>query len=213
MKKVNRAILATLVISLIMLAGCAEKSNVMEKNIIDIKSGTDDGEVFLFRDSHSNNTGMVMSGGDVPTVVGLFISSSKENITGRAIYRFNLSEWKGGNLTFHVKCVQKYGNPGEVEVYISKDKGPLPSNMPEMKNISYLWNLSDGELVSSSYPKENEWMTVTIPSDKINAVMNSDYITLIIKLKNENIKSNRDYYVFSTSEYNHGSSKPYLSEN
>jgi len=212
MKKFNVTVFSSGIIIILLLCGCVEKEKGEEENIIEISAGTDDGGVSILTDLLPNNFGMVMGSGDIPVMVGLFTSGGGDNLTGRAIYRFNLSEWKGGNITFHVKCIQKYGSPGNVDIYVSHDLGTLPSYPSEIEDVSYLWNLSDGMLISTYTPQADKWMEVLIPSDKINAILTDDYLTIVIKLEDENIGSNSDYYVFSTSEYNHGASKPYLTE-
>jgi len=212
MKNFRVLIFTFSIIAILLLSGCVKKHGEKE-NIIEISSGRDDGGIFILTDSLPHILGTANGGGDIPAIVGLFTSGNGKNLTGRAIYRFNMSSWNGRNLTFHLKCIQKYGNPGDVEVYISNDSGSLPPYPSEMKNVSVLWNLvNSGKLISTYAPRSEKWMEVLIPSYTINARIDNGYLTIVLKLKNEDIGSNNDYYVFSTYEYNHGSSKPYLSE-
>ncbi|RLF64354.1 MAG: hypothetical protein DRN31_00425 [Thermoplasmata archaeon] len=212
MKNFRMLIFAFSVIAILLLSGCVKKHSGKE-NIMEISSGRDDGAVFIFTDSLPNISGMVSGGGNVPVTVGLFTLGNGKNLTGRAIYRFNMSNWEGGDLTFHLKCIQKYGNPGDVEIYVSNDSGSLPLYSSEMKKVSLLWNLANsGKLVSTYAPQSEKWMEILIPSFVVNARIDNGYLTIILKLKNEDIGSNSDYYAFSTYEYNRGASKPYLIE-
>ncbi|HEC86837.1 MAG TPA: hypothetical protein ENI49_03090 [Thermoplasmatales archaeon] len=109
--------------------------------------------------------------------------------------------------------MEKKGNPGNLEVYITNDSGSLPMNPSEMSDVSDTWNLiSGGEKIASLTPSSGQWIDVAIPSSAIEPkVTENGYITIMLMLENENLDSNADYYALSTYEYYQGSAKPYLS--
>jgi len=209
--------LTCLVIGVVLLAGCNEEKQVQpsSENIkIEIKTGADDGGVVALTDLLPDNVfGIVNGGGDQPFMVGLFTSGGGDNLTGRGIYRFDISEYKNKSFTFHVKCVEKHGNPGSLEVYLTNDSGPLETNPSNMSDISQIWNLINfGEKVATITPVSGGWITVSISSAMVKSWVTDDgYITIMLKLGNENLGSNNDYYGLSTYEYSQGSAKPYLS--
>ena len=206
-------IIGAVVVS-ILLTGCEESSNPAPGTTkIEIKTGTDDGGVVALTDILPESVfGTLNGGGDQPFMVGLLTSGGGDNLTGRAIYRFNISGYENENLTFHVKCVEKKGNPGNLEVYITNDSGSLPMNPSEMSDVSGIWNLISGrEKITTITPSSGQWIDVAIPSSAIEPkVTESGYITIMLKLENENLGSNADYYALSTYEYYQGSAKPYL---
>ncbi|RLF40822.1 MAG: hypothetical protein DRN12_04545 [Thermoplasmata archaeon] len=207
------------VIFSILLAGCEENqesSNEIPSNQvkIEVKTGGDDGGVVALTDLLPETVFGVLNGGsDQPFMVGLFTSGGGDNLTGRAIYRFDISGYENKGFIFHVKCVDKSGNPGDLEVYLINDSGSLPSTSSEMSDVSEVWNLVErGEKITTVAPSSGQWITVDIPSSAIESkVTESGYITIMLKLKNEDLSSNMDYYSLSTYEYLQGSAKPYLS--
>ena len=209
--------LTCLVIGVVLLAGCNEEKQVQpsSENIkIEIKTGADDGGVVALTDLLPDNVfGIVNGGGDQPFMVGLLASGGGDNLTGRGIYRFDISEYKNKSFTFHVKCVEKHGNPGSLEVYLTNDSGPLETNPSNMSDISQIWNLINfGEKVATITPASGGWITVSISLAMVKSWVTDDgYITIMLKLGNENLGSNNDCYSFSTYEYSQGSAKPYLS--
>ena len=82
-----------------------------------------------------------------------------------------------------------------------------------MSDISQIWNLINfGEKVATITPVSGGWITVSISSAMVKSWVTDDgYITIMLKLGNENLGSNNDYYGLSTYEYSQGSAKPYLS--
>ena len=207
--------LTCLVIGVVLLAGCNEEKQVQPSSEnIKIKTGADDGGVVALTDLLPDNVfGIVNGGGDQPFMVGLLASGGGDNLTGRGIYRFDISEYKNKSFTFHVKCVEKHGNPGSLEVYLTNDSGPLETNPSNMSDISQIWNLINfGEKVATITPVSGGWITVSISSAMVKSWVTDDgYITIMLKLGNENLGSNNDYYGLSTYEYSQGSAKPYLS--
>ncbi len=157
--------------------------------------------------------GVLNGGSDQPFMVGLYRSGGGDNLTGRAIYRFNILGYEDKSFIFHVKCVDKKGNPGDIEVYLVNDSGSLPSTPSEMSDVSEVWNLVEsGEKITTVTPVSGQWFTVNIPSSMVESkISENGYITIMLKLGNEDLNSNMDYYSLSTYEYLQGSAKPYLS--
>ena len=207
-------IVGAIVVSML-IAGCEESNNPSSGAIkIEIKTGADDGGVVALTDILPESVfGVINGGGDQPFMVGLLTSGGGDNLTGRAIYRFDISGYENKSLTFYVKCVEKRGNPGNLEIYVTNDSGSLPTSPSEMSDVSDTWNLiSGGEKIATLTPSSGQWIDVAIPSSAIESkVTENGYITIMLKLENENLGSNEDYYALSTYEYYQGSAKPYLS--
>ena len=204
-----------LTVGILFLSGCEESSpNVTNNNEtkIELKNSSDDGYMEILTDVIESTFGTIILESDQPLIVGL-ITGGDNNLTARGIFRFDLSEWNGSDLLFHVKCVGKGGNPGEIEVYLTNDSGILAQS-GEMENISETWHLVDGgEKLSELSPSLGNWIEVPIPKDKITAKKsNNNYITIIIKLSNEDMNSNEDYYFLATYDYTptDNSDIPYL---
>lgn len=203
----------------ILLAGCEENQESNNGTPpsqvkIEVETGGDDGGVVALTDLLPETAFGVLNGGsDQPFMVGLFTSGGGDNLTGRAIYRFNILGYENKSFIFHVKCVEKRGNPGNIEVYLVNDPGSLPSTPSEMSNVSEVWNLvENGEKITTITPTSGQWITVNIPSSIIESkISENGYITIMLKLGNEDLSSNMDYYSLSTYEYLQGSAKPYLS--
>ncbi|HEC94462.1 MAG TPA: hypothetical protein ENI45_00675 [Thermoplasmatales archaeon] len=210
-------LLACMVVGVVLLAGCNEEKQVQpspESIKIEVKTGADDGGVVALTDLLPDSVfGIVNGGGDQPFMVGLLVSGGGDNLTGRGVYRFDISGYENKSFTFHVKCVEKHGNPGSLEVYLTNDTGALETNLSNMSDVSQVWNLiASGEKIATITPSSGEWLNVGIPSSTVESKVTDDgYITIMLKLENEDLGSNNDYYGFSTYEYSQGAAKPYLS--
>ena len=179
-----------------------------------VKTGADDGGVVALTDLLPDSVfGIVNGGGDQPFMVGLLVSGGGDNLTGRGVYRFDISGYENKSFTFHVKCVEKHGNPGSLEVYLTNDTGALETNPSNMSDVSQVWSLiASGEKIATITPSSEEWLNVGISSSAVESKVTDDgYITIMLKLENEDLGSNNDYYGFSTYEYSQGAAKPYLS--
>ena len=199
----------------ILLAGCTEEENQggATANKIEIKIGSDDGGVVALTDMLPETPfGVTNGGSDQPFMVGLFTSGGGDNLTGRGIYRFDISGYENKNFTFHVKCIGKHGNPGKLEIYLTNDSGSLEISPTNMSDVSEIWNLiKTGEKIDSVTPSPGQWISISIPSSSVESkVTDSGYITIMLKLENEELNSNQDYYSLSTYEYAQGAYKPYL---
>ena len=160
---------------------------------VDIASGDDDGIVLVETEEVANNQfiGMLTGGGDFPeqqtyVSVGSVLYSS-EQIRTRGLYRFNISDWSEGDVTFATRCMTISGDPGELTVYIMDDFGELPTlTYPEgVEDVENLW--SEGEQVGSALsPEEGEWFQVTIPEETVSQYKSEEgYIALKLKATGE----------------------------
>ncbi|HEC86836.1 MAG TPA: hypothetical protein ENI49_03085 [Thermoplasmatales archaeon] len=80
------------IVASILLTGCEESSSPTSGTIrIEVKTGTDDGGVVALTDILPESVfGTLNGGGDQPFMVGLLTSGGGDNLTGRAIYRFDI---------------------------------------------------------------------------------------------------------------------------
>jgi hypothetical protein len=132
----------------------------------------------------------------------------------RGIFRFNISEWDGTDITCYVKCIQKHGVPSDVHVYIINDSQGL-SDFQDLRDLSDIWyrmDYSNAEKIQTA-PKKGKWMVVTFSKNIISALdRENNYIAIVIQLSNENNTSNNDYYEFATIDYTplDNTDQPYL---
>jgi hypothetical protein len=162
--------------------------------------------------------GYITSENDQPLIVGLFTTDflpNGDNITSRGIFRFNISEWDNTDIKLHLKCINQKGNPGNVQIYAVNDTQPL-TDFLDMRDISEIWYLmesSSGEKIEIT-PKKGKWLEAIITKDMIkNLEIENEYIAIVLQLSNEFMKSNNDYYEFSTIDYTpmDDNDQPYLS--
>ena len=107
-----------------------------------------------------------------------------EQLRIRGLYRFNIAAWSEGDLTFHNECVMLYGSPGDLEVYILDDFGPLPDPTSTSEDMSGIWNA--GELVGTVTPVVTEWFEVDVPEARVAEYKSDDgYIALMLKATGE----------------------------
>ncbi|RLF37504.1 MAG: hypothetical protein DRM99_00195 [Thermoplasmata archaeon] len=207
-------LLLCVIVGAVMLSGCNEEQQSTQQGIkIEIKTGSDDGGVIALTDVLPAAFGTTNGGSDQPFMVGLLVSGGGDNLTSRGIYRFDISGYENKSFTFHVKCVEKHGNPGNLEVYVTNDTGSLDTNPSNMTDVSNVWNLVEtGEKITTTLPVVGQWVEVEIPVSVVaSKVTDKGYIVIMLKLEDETLDSNSDYYSFSTYEYLQGSAKPYLS--
>jgi hypothetical protein len=211
-------------VGLMFLSGCQETSteNENDENTEDevimptysIASNQDNGNMAVLTDLIENAFGGIVPGSDQPILVGITESGGGDNLTYRGIFRFNISGWEDNktSLTFHAKCVYNLGAPGDVEIYLTNDTGPL--NQTEMIPLMDKWNLtSQGIKLRTVTPIMNEWIVAGLAVDDIDRmVTNERYITIIVKLVNESLGSNEDVWGFASFGYTSSddSDVPYL---
>ena len=219
-QKILYVILSLIVVGTLFLSGCEETPSDQQKNNgnrIYIENGNDDGQIAILTDTIPEFLGYVTAESDQQLIVGLSTSDSSpdgDNLTSRGIFRFNISEWNGRDIIFNLKCVSVKGHPSSLEIHLTDDPNPL-SDYPEMTDISDIWQLveSSGLIIYKVIPSENQWINVSIPEDLINRMYpEKDYMAIMLKLFDENLDSNSEYYGFATVDYTPSvdSDQPYL---
>lgn len=219
-QKILYVILSLIIVGTLFLSGCEETSSDQQKNNgnrIYIENGNDDGQIAILTDAIPDFLGYITSDSDQQLIVGLSTSDSSpdgDNLTSRGIFRFNISEWNGYDIIFNLKCVSVKGHPSLLEIHLTEDPNSLP-DYPEMTDISDKWQLveSSGLVISEVIPSENKWINVTIYEDMINRMYpEKGYMAIMLKLFDENMDSNNEYYGFATVDYTPSvdSDQPYL---
>ena len=179
----------------------------------EVKVDTDDGGVIVLTDLLPDLKAGFINGGNELNIIGV-MKAGNTTITSRALYRFDISNWKKGDITFNVHCIKKEGNPEKLEVYCINDFGSLPKSPgEEPTDVSDLWNLiGTGVRVGSVSPSENQWFKVVIKESVIQDMKTSDgYLALLLKTSNEDAEPG-NVYIISTYEYavSHNENKPNL---
>lgn len=207
--QIKSIIMFLLTILSIFLAGCNETSVNNDNNdepyaedLIKIKNEYDDGSMVILSDYEQTYTGWVHSTGDVPAVCGLASSGGGDNLTSRIVFRFDLSSWNGEKLSFHAKCIDVYGNPGQIELYLINDTGSIPTNQENLTNISQYWLLkNNGIKISTVNGSKNKWIQIPLPYESIQKKISNDaMLCILLKIVDESRNLNEDFYLFSTYE-------------
>ncbi|OYT57543.1 hypothetical protein B6U70_02345 [Euryarchaeota archaeon ex4484_162] len=201
------------------MSGCEEVQKEPTEKRIEIKAGNDDGGVVVLNSLLPNLTAGFLNGGvgtEEGTILGV-ITAGENDVTSRALYRFDISEWNNtADMVFHLKCLYRHGNPGMIDIYVVDDFGPLPSvQEADPSDVSDIWNLSEsGEKVGSISPSAGEWFEITISKSIIEVKKTSEgYLAFMIKLSDENIQTG-NFYTFLNYEYavSHNEHRPYLTK-
>ncbi len=208
-----------MILGLLFLSGCEETPPNQEsnENRVYIKNDNDDGNVAILTDSIPDFSGYIIGNSDQQLIVGLFTSGflpDGDNLTSRGIFRFDISEWNETDIIFYLKCVNIIGNPGELKVYLTDKLEPL-SDQSEIEDVSAIWNLieSSGKEITELTPQVDKWMNVTISKGTVNEMYSGKgYMTIMLKLSDENMDSNTDYYGFASVDYTPSveNDQPYL---
>ena len=208
-----------MVVGLLFLSGCEETPPNQEsnENRIYVQDDNDDGDVRVLTDSLPDFLGFITGKSDQQLIVGLFTSGflpDGDNLTSRGIFRFDLSEWNETDIIFYLKCVNIIGNPGELKVYLTDKLEPL-SDQSEIEDVSAIWNLieSSGKEITELIPQVDKWMNVTISKNTVKEMyLGKGYMTIMLKLSEENMESNTNYYGFASVDYTPSveNDQPYL---
>ena len=175
-----------------------------EKKIYITSSG-DDGTVFILRD-YGPIAGYIYGGGS-GALIGTALSGNHSTIS-RGLLRFNISEWRGGAISLRIFCITKQGEPGQIDIYVISDFGPLPEepygdpeNPDDPGDVSSIWNLClTGYRVSTITATEGSWIEVEVPEDVIISYRDGNILAFMIKLSNEDIEDN-NWFGIATYEY------------
>lgn len=193
-----------LILCVLLIAGCTGEGGAPFEHRVNASNALDDGSMLVFRD----NTAFGMVSGEGEDLIFGDFKAGNFSVIGRALYRFNISDWNGTDILFHLLCTGVYGTPGSIDVYVTSDFGRLPLRPSQPLDVSATWNLvNNGTLISSVTPQSGDWFTVTIPVSNIRGGV----LALILKLSNENV-SDGNYYVLHSFERgeSRGQQKPYL---
>jgi len=211
----NIALAMVLLLVVSSLSGCEKKSTISEKTVV-VNAGKDDGHVSVLTQFLPDAAyGFTIAGFD-RAFVGVALSGGGDSLTSRALYRFNISEWVEGTITFHCYCLSVDGSPGSVDAYLVDDFGELQTSVTTTpQDIAEIWSLPDkGIKVGSATPSSGEWFEISIPETLIDEKSSNDILAIVLKLDEENMEAG-NVYAFSTYEYaeEHNRYKPYLSWN
>jgi len=196
-----------LVSLLITLALCKKQGS----HRVEIAKEVDDGVVVRERDGGGGYyTGGV---GEVAGLLAVGVFSFQPVLESRALFRFDICSWEGGDVTFHLYCTSfgYKGNPS-VDIYVVEDFGSLPTQ--RVLNWKTMWNIiANGTKVNSLpiEPIKGEWLSVTIPASVIEDKQSEweCYIGIVVKLHDESVSP---YVVVNFSDYSarHGGARAYI---
>jgi len=192
------------ILGVLLIAGCTGEGGAPFEHRVNASHPLDDGSMLVFKDMIG--VGMI-SGEDGDLLLGDF-KAGNYSVIARALYRFNISDWNGSNVVFHLLCTDVYGIPGAIEVYLVSDFGRLPLRPTQPLDINATWSLVNaGDLIGQVSPGSGDWFTVTIPASKIS----NRELSLILKLSNESL-ADGNYYVLHSYERGEqrNQQKPYL---
>lgn len=180
--------------------------------IVQIENPLDDGAVYVLTE-YGPSAGYTWGNGS-----GVLVGHSKggpHNVTSRALYRFNIAEWQGGDITLHLYCILITGSPGKIEIYVISDFGRLPENQTgDPHDVSEVWNkYQTGQKVAELTPESESWFEVVISADIVSSYISDDgFIAFMVKLQDESVEPG-NFYGLLTSEYasENNMDPPYLS--
>lgn len=213
-------LLIILLIGSLILSGCndTKKENGSKEIIVYVENNNDDG----FVAANEVDLGIISADSTSDMIVGLYSTSDysqdTEDFTSRGILRFNLSEWNNYNVTFYIKCTVIQGIPGLLEIYLVDDPSEL-IDISELQIVSMIWNLaeSSGYKIGEIVPSKDKWSNVIIPKDVLKDIVEEkypkkEYMTIMMKLAEENLQSFDDYYGFASVDYSpdNMNDQPYL---
>ncbi|MGQ4891863.1 MAG: hypothetical protein ACP6IP_05150 [Candidatus Njordarchaeia archaeon] len=177
---------------------------------VEITRGEDDGQVYILADFP------IPAGYAIYNMSGVYVGATMggtNKLKSRAVYRFDISDWKSGNITFNFYCFQKVGEPGKIEVYVIDNFGDLAANqVGDPQDLSSIWNLiNTGVKVGSLTLEENKYFSVTVSETVLKSRGSPDHLCFMIKIENED-QSAWNAYLLGTYEYyqDHGKGIPYV---
>ena len=107
------------------------------------------------------------------------------NLQTRALYRFNISEWTEGDVTFTTQLLQVMSaGVGSLEVYVlQQDCGALPAGDSTAADQSAVWN--GGQLLTTVTPAAGE-ISAQIPAATVTECKSAEgYIAIMVKATGE----------------------------
>lgn len=166
------------------------------------KAETDDGAIAVYPSSgmglYSGKSG---NGGPQETWVGPVVDGGGSLFVTRGLYRFDISEWTEGAITFHLHCLGKEGSPSALEIYVVDDFGSLPAISVGPKDVSEIWNLPEtGESIAETTPSIGGWLKAPIPASVVQEKKTSEgYLAFMLKVSNEDV-GETGFYQMSNHE-------------
>ena len=204
---------AILLVFALAIVSCSEESEETTEKNVEIKVGVDDGGVSVFTHYLPDTLFGFINGSSEGSFCGTVVSGGGDTLTTRVYYRFDISEWDGGDIVFHGQCIEKFGSPTAIEVYVIDGFTQFPDTAQGPLDVSGYWNLiQNGVKVGAVMPNSGDWFAVTVPDSVVlQKKTASNYLAFLLKLEDES--SATDVYTVSTYEYaeGHNSPKPYLS--
>ena len=165
---------------------------------MEIAKGQDDGTVIVPAQGVAANQFLGTASGAVPGGEQSLLSAGAvlyldEQIQTRALYRFDISQWSEGNITFRTQCMMRFGTPGDLEVYVTVDFGELDPELSdpedEYEDVEAYWT-GESELLGSLNPSDNDWIEVVVPEDTVAEYKSEEgYIAFRIKATGETIEA------------------------
>ena len=193
---------------------------------VEIMNGNGDGSVAILTHFLPQNLGFIY-GTNEDCRVGKYVSGSGDTLLTRIVYRFNTSEPEGESyfqiehgheLTLHLECITKTGNPSAIEVYCINDFDTLPDTITtNPQDVNWLWQaIATGRKLGEVTPSAGKSFTIVIPDSIAESVISTmrssaGYIAFMLKLDDETLNAN-NFYSLVNYEYaiKHNKDKPYL---
>uniref|UniRef100_A0A7C4CE28 Lipoprotein n=1 Tax=candidate division WOR-3 bacterium TaxID=2052148 RepID=A0A7C4CE28_UNCW3 len=145
--------------------------------------------------------------------VGNSTNRAGDTLCHRALYRFDISNWRDGDITLHLRCAASTGTPGAAEVICIDTFPTLPDTMSLAPgDISAWWNLAAvGNLVGTTHLLPNREFSAVIPESIVARRRAGGYLCFMIRLADET-RSGNNWFRLVTSDYAraHATDKPHL---
>ncbi|MEO0085185.1 MAG: hypothetical protein ABIK37_01000 [candidate division WOR-3 bacterium] len=179
----------------------------------EIATGADDGCLFAL------NSFLPVAGGWAAAAledcrVGTCVSGSGDTLRCRVLYRFDVSGWKHGDVTLHLRCAATTGSPGAVEVLCIDTFPALPDTMSiAPSDLAAWWDLAAGGIaVGLVNPVPNREFTFAIPESLVAAKSADGCLCFMLKLADETRPAG-NWMLPVTFDYavSHNVVKPWLS--
>lgn len=195
----------------IFLSGCGKKS---AEKTAEIKVETDDGSVALYPGSGMGfYGGKSGNGGPQETWVGPALDGGGVLFVTRGLYRFDITEWTEGDITFHLHCLGKEGSPSTLEIYVVDDFGSLPDTLVGPQDVSEIWDLPEtGKNIGQATPSSDDWLETSISASVVQEKKTPEgYLAIMLKVSNEDINETNFYQMSNyESAVARNEDKPYL---
>jgi hypothetical protein len=177
-----------------------------------VAGATDDGIISIGADGVPYGVYMGTLYGGVTAVGTMTIDYSacgavlyNAQLQTRALYRFNISEWTEGDVTFTTECLAVMSaTAGNLEVYVlQQDCGALPAGETTAADQSTVWN--GGQLLTTLTPAAGE-ISAQIPAATVTACRSAEgYIAIMVKATGETVPAASMFapnaFTLSTYEY------------